>query len=715
MYPVPAVHRRVVYALLLTFLLSLGLSTASASAPPLTDSKSIRSVIIGKAELPRGPFLPVFQFLTPQISTTNTTNLAVRFESIYMEQEVYRDEYLGNTRFTVPNTDTNSILEQYGATGGFYAYNVVNAFGTTAQGSIVENDAEYLACQLLLQNELFPPNVTLPDHQNCDFDPETFEFADVSLVHASDDTSDTVVAASVRVPMYIDLAQLNLQGSPIPLGGPGGHISLIFRTTNPDAGAPSLDQSVPGLAAVAMPFYGREFEFFGNYPAVDPAGASATLLSQLQSTYPNATEIIMPVPRLMFTVHDAAVPQRAFEPELVFQGIQVTDNGNTFFIKDVSVPATTGFGPTVSITAPANGTTFTAGQDVTFIGDITQPDFPALPYTYSWTLDDGTVLMSGTATTTGTISFTTNALPVVAHDTTLAPVVVYLSVEDANGARRQASIVLQPTAPTFSNALYLPLVMVNTTGGTRAITTPMANYSFGLEQASDYPPYGAGGADLGGVPGDISGFRSGLSGIGWDQRFFWSNASAWEKDWRDCSLGGGDCSYGVDRTDFVYFSGHGGGGGISMPSNVDSGWFAGTNARYQNARWIAFSSCQTLRAQFTPASSAPIRDWFNAFQGAHMLLGFNSNMADIHFGGRLVDNMRIPTFLGIFEMPWAQRTIADAWVQTAFEMNAGKPAYLFAIGTNGVNPSLEKLPRANDPLRARPFPVATYNWVWWDE
>jgi hypothetical protein len=216
------------------------------------------------------------------------------------------------------------------------------------------------------------------------------------------------------------------------------------------------------------------------------------------------------------------------------------------------------------------------------------------------------------------------------------------------------------------------------------------------------------------VPPDANGLRAGLLGYGWSQRFSWSNAAAWERDWRDCSLGGGDCSYGVDRADFVYYSGHGSNGGISLPSSVDSSWFPGTNARFSSIRWVGFSSCLTLRAQWPTPGAEPIRNWFNSFQGAHMLLGFNSVMGDIAFGGPLIDNMRMPTFFGI-PFPWAQKTIREAWVLTAFNMNAGKPAYIYAVGTNGVNPVDNKLPRPSDPLLPRPYPVASWHWVWWDE
>ena len=98
-----------------------------------------------------------------------------------------------------------------------------------------------------------------------------------------------------------------------------------------------------------------------------------------------------------------------------------------------------------------------------------------------------------------------------------------------------------------------------------------------------------------------------------------------------------------------------------------------------------------------------------------MLLGFNSGMADVAFGPRLVDNMRVPTWWGIPIPAW-QHTIAEAWVLTAFEMNAGKPAYMWVVGANGYNPYFDKLPGVYTPSPwGRPYPFTSWNWVWWDE
>ncbi len=301
--------------------------------------------------------------------------------------------------------------------------------------------------------------------------------------------------------------------------------------------------------------------------------------------------------------------------------------------------------------------------------------------------------------------------------------VIHLVVTDDEGVVREAVVTLK------TPQIFLPSVSNSSTGGSDASPfkalppsstsglvspqNPTANYSFGVEYGSDYPPYGPGGSDLGGVPPDANGLSSGLWGLGWSRVFNWYNINAWEKDWRDNSLGGIDNTYGVDRTDFVYYSGHGSDGTLYMPNNShDSSWVDATKARFQRARWVFFSSCLTLRAQGYPAGSEPIRRWFNSFQGAHILLGFNSLMADIAYGPPLVDNLRMPSFIGI-EFPWLQRTIAQAWVQTAFQTNAGKPAYLWATSA-GVNPIGNKLPKPTDPLMPRPTPVNWFYWVWWN-
>jgi hypothetical protein len=210
---------------------------------------------------------------------------------------------------------------------------------------------------------------------------------------------------------------------------------------------------------------------------------------------------------------------------------------------------------------------------------------------------------------------------------------------------------------------------------------------------------------------DAEGLYNWLWFNGWAKSFNYGNDSAWEKDWRDCTLGGIDCSLGVDRAEFVYFSGHGSPAAFYFGVNKDYGGAWGGNSRFQNVRWAGFSSCQTLRAgPYVGPGNPPLTDWFNSFQGSYMLLGFHSVMGDVPFGSNFGVNMTniVYTFF-----PLMQPSIAQAWVNTAFQMNAGKPAYLYAVGN--FNPENFKLP----PSSAGPRPPLTgiyqFRWVWWDE
>jgi hypothetical protein len=712
------------------------------SAGPATSSSDY--IYTNGIQIDPGALLPIFSVSSIPVNSDVTESVSENFLGIFDGSnplpDAGEDAMNGYPRFTYLNEANNTLLEQFSATGGFYAYNPANAFGNEnpAGGGVpAADDAKHLACLFLSNHPLLLPGhdfLEVPNIVNqCDYpDKPEYEVSTEWLTSQSAMATDAPASPNEDVPLRL-MVNIPIWLHPevfspdvvetIPFGGPGGHISMIFynppQPLSPKAQAASLDPDTPGLQAIAMPAYGRIFDFLRLVPAADPADAQAEVLEQVQSTFPGGDNIKIPTPALEYYLTDASTPQSALEPTLVFSGVSVDVDGNTLFLKDIVLPGVVsgpgGLGPTVEILSPTNGSPFMPGEQVTLEGEISEG---VAPYSYSWELEDGSELTSGTANASGVLPLFTTALPVPASKEAPGSLTIRLVVTDDEGITRQAQVSLVPALQA-----YLPAVMKGSASTIDLLVPgpilaspqiPDYTYTFGVEYGSDYPPYGPGGSDLGGVPGDANGFSSSMWGLGWPRIFNWYNALAWERDWRDCSLGGSDCTYGVDRTDFVYYSGHGNNGGISVPSNNhDSSWFDGINARYQNARWVGFSSCLTLRAQWTPASDAPIRRWFNAFQGAHMLLGFNSLMADIAFGGPLVDNMRLPSFFGI-TFPWAQRTIAQAWVQTAFQMNAGKPAYIYAWRT-GVDPSTNKLPQVNDAPLPRPYPVQWFYWVWWDE
>jgi hypothetical protein len=697
--------------------------------------------------------LPVFTMSAPQVTAGQNGVLAQQFDAIASgpsTPQTDTSQYNGRSRFITPNGALTSFLERYSATGGFYAYNPSLAFSETPTGVIDETTAAQRACGFLFrgpnspaQNFIGADGQLLVGHDSGQGTVDqptvartvapgdcsqptgyrtTLIYSSVENAGSTTPATPQVIGALVQVPLFVPYTNpIDFSGS-IALGGAGGHMSFLVRGGDRFQ---SLDSGSPGISAVSMPFYSRQTAQLqrggtdASFAPLDYNQVRSQIDQGVRAAFPGASDVSVPNPTIFYDVSDAGTPQTIMEPKYNFSGIQVTVDGHVITLKDVNVPALAGgaggLGPTVTINSPASNASFTPGAAVNFTGTIADG---VGPYTYSWTLDDGTQLGSGTLAVAGQVTVQSSNLPAVSHGGTPAPVTVYLNVTDDEGVQRSAAVVVRPSvAPT----LFLPLVprgassqiVIPASVLDAARTSGSGIYDFGIEANSDYPPFGVSqSGDLPGVVPDANGFSLGMQLYGWGRKFNWWNASAWERDWRDCGLGGSDCSYGVDRTDFAYYSGHGGAGGLALATNINSTWFDGSNARFSTLRWAAFSSCQTLRAQWTPANQAPIRRWFNAFQGAHMLLGFNSNMGDIAFGLPLAERMKPITFFGI---TLYQMSIRDAWVLTAFNLNAGKPAYIYAVGTNGVNPVDNKLPRPGDGALPRPFPAASYHWVWWNE
>lgn len=667
------------------------------------------------------PTLPVFAPLPVTVTQGTANGLGFLMQGIGKGTQNFSDtSHTGTPRFTVVNSDTGAFLEQYGAGGGFFALNPSLAFTVTAGGALDPGTIRQQTCGFL-QGRSFFSGQALPEARpaNCMAGPLPYQVTPIfaaslgASAQSVAQVADVVTTGMVvQVPLGVDTGG----GNYLMLRGPGGHLSLVFNNTlvpgaaGAQAAPASLDGSFLGINALAVP-YSRTLVTRGDYALHD----STVAVQRLQAIYPGA--IVTPgAPELVYYAGDAAEDQPSLAPVWYFPSATALVDGHEVDLRGYSDTAIDGFVPSVAIIAPLDGSVFIVGRPLVVTATITGG---AAPYTYTWLLDDGSSTTGHTQG--GLITFITSTLP-LPHPGDPPTVTVRLHVVDSIGAANQALLALRP-----GPVVYLPLVlrtfaaaqtvMVATSPVAPLSAVPQTAYWFGIEAGWDYPPYGPGGPDLGGVIPDANGFKSGMQGQGWFQRFYWANSSAWEKDWRDCGLGGADCSYGVDRADYVYYAGHGGGGGIAVPSSThDSGWAAGSNMRFNVAKWVGFASCQTLRAQFTPAASAPIRSFFNSFAGgARMLLGFNSNMGDVAYGPRLVDNMRVPLMWGVVPMPWAQRTIAEAWVTTAFEMGAGKPAYMWITG-NGQNPYYDRLPGPYTlPPSASPYPFGAWHWVWWDE
>ena len=144
---------------------------------------------------------------------------------------------------------------------------------------------------------------------------------------------------------------------------------------------------------------------------------------------------------------------------------------------------------------------------------------------------------------------------------------------------------------------------------------------------------------------DARGLRDELPGD-WDIEG-WTNSLAWEQDFKRVEYGGTNNDF-ADEHDLVFFSGHGSTGNGEYYSDStrcitfsDDDWddrkmTAGDAHECwgdDDMEWLGMSACQTMKQ--------PAR-WASAFAGAHLIMGWKTNMYDIefgkHFGGRMVDS-----------------------------------------------------------------------------
>lgn len=693
------------------------------------------------SDLPSFGSLPVFRLKPPGAVTEATTrriesllpglaslgNTAAVSDTTFVGGGSFRQLLVTNPASIQRSSGQSVQLAQFSASGGFFAENLNAAFPANAvsRGPFDPDEARSQACSVLHFTGLIPlerVNQSCSDPADLsDYKVTIQRLATVGPTGGGASVQET--AAIVNVPLSVALPGAASAAPPrVPLGGPGGHLSMVL-TSSPGAERTqavsdtfSLLDGVPGVAAIAAPMYERapEDKVVATLPQLD----INAIIAGLRNTYAN----FQPgTPELIYYVDHPAVPQTLMMPMYTFPDATALIGGEQASLKGLILPAvdTSSVAPKVTITAPASGFSYGPGSNTVSVrGTISGG---AGPYTYALELADGTPLATGQST--GAVSAPNLTLPI---DTRLGgPVdqVLRLSATDANGFTSAALISLRANV----NNLWLPLVANPGAASTSAaaIAPAQAGYRVGVEWIQYY---NGTNADLGGTSPDANGFYNTMrANRRSDDRGFtgsglkWSNSLAWEKDWKDCSLGGIDCSQ-VDTVDFAYFSGHGGPARIYFGTSKDSTSFFGGNARYSTLRWAAFSSCQTLRGGpyvSTSPANPPLANWFGAFQGLNMLLGFHSNMADIAFGAPVADRMRVPSYFPLNLFPSStlkalQPTIAQAWVDTAFQMNAGKPSYLYVIGTNGRNTSTDKLPLSSEAPPTRPGAISTYNWMWWD-
>jgi hypothetical protein len=127
---------------------------------------------------------------------------------------------------------------------------------------------------------------------------------------------------------------------------------------------------------------------------------------------------------------------------------------------------------------------------------------------------------------------------------------------------------------------------------------------------------------LGGSQNNAKGFVDGLAASGWDIRFNWGDANAWESDWRR-----NDDTW-VDAVDFVFYTGHANSDGwvLSAPDD-DFLHFSETAGAadlwgQKNLEWAVVAACGPLQDEVVGSGGDVLDRWRNAFDGLHILMGY---------------------------------------------------------------------------------------------
>jgi hypothetical protein len=180
------------------------------------------------------------------------------------------------------------------------------------------------------------------------------------------------------------------------------------------------------------------------------------------------------------------------------------------------------------------------------------------------------------------------------------------------------------------------------------------------------------------------GFKSVMASKGIATAFDWRGFAAFEKDFKDASLGGWD-NYYVDNVDAQWYTGHGWSGGFTFKSAVDDTEITPGDARWGNGdlEWMQLESCQVLRD--TNGWHDYFGRWGGAVDGLHILNGFHTNAYCVGGGtGGTFASYLFPRKILWWTLP--ALTVRNAWAQMAIDKEPSGVVYrsMGNIGYGGV-------------------------------
>jgi hypothetical protein len=178
---------------------------------------------------------------------------------------------------------------------------------------------------------------------------------------------------------------------------------------------------------------------------------------------------------------------------------------------------------------------------------------------------------------------------------------------------------------------------------------------------------------LGGSQNNALGFVNELAASGWNIRFNWGDANAWESDWRR------NDDQWVDAVDFVFYTGHANSDGWVLAA-PDDGFLhftetAGASDLWgaNNAEWIVVAACGPLQDEVVGSGGDVLDRWRNAFDGLHILMGYAQVTYDNEEEGKR-----------LAQYAKAGATIIQSWFRTAQEIQPSDPIWAGAyyLGNN---------------------------------
>ncbi len=139
----------------------------------------------------------------------------------------------------------------------------------------------------------------------------------------------------------------------------------------------------------------------------------------------------------------------------------------------------------------------------------------------------------------------------------------------------------------------------------------------------------------------------------------------------------------MDNVDELFYCGHGWGGGFTFESEQNDGSVVPTDVVAawgdRDLEWLALLSCQVLKGSHGGQSWA--QRWGPAFDGLHLLLGFETNAYDwSNFGKRFAEYQLGRTILfTTFTLP-----VRSSWFQAAIEEQpSGVKSVVMGVGGPG--------------------------------